>query len=85
MSNQYKFVKPGALSVEYRRAREGPNSYLVWEPHKSYICLTGKDVIRQTKWTKGTETGMALRTWIEEVEELGILRKDPLNSVSPPT
>ena len=80
MSNQYKFIKPGALSVEYRRAREGPNSFLIWEPHKSYICLTGKDVIKQTCWTKGTETGMALRAWIEEVEELGILRKDPLTS-----
>ena len=80
MANQYKFVKPGSLSVEYRRAREGPNSFLVWQPHKSYICLTGKDVIKQTCWSKGTETGMALRAWIEEVEELGILRKDPLTS-----
>ena len=72
-----RFEKPGALSIEYRLAREGPNSYLVWQPHKSYICLTGKDVIRETKWTKGTETGMALRTWLEETEQLA--------STCPPT
>ena len=65
-----RFERTGALTIEYRRAREGPNSFLVWEPHKSYICLTGKDVIRETKWTKGTETGMALRTWLEETETL---------------
>ena len=56
--------------MEYRKAREGPNSYLVWEPHKSYICMTGQDVIRETKWTKGTETGAALRAWIQSVEEV---------------
>ena len=65
-----KFEKPGALFVEYRKAREGPNTYLVWEPHKSYICMTGADVVRETKWTKGTETGAALRAWIETVEEV---------------
>ena len=63
-----KFERPGALFVEYRKAREGPNSYLVWEPHKSYTCMTGADVVRETKWTKGTETGAALRAWIESVE-----------------
>ena len=68
MASELKFVRSGALFVEYRKAREGPNSYLVWEPHKSYICMTGQDVIRETKWTKGTETGAALRAWIESVE-----------------
>jgi len=68
MASELKFVRSGALFVEYRKAREGPNSYLVWEPHKSYICMTGQDVIRETKWTKGTETGAALRAWIETVE-----------------
>ena len=71
MAASLKFEKPGALKVEYRRAREGPNSFLVWEaPGRSYICMTGKDVIKQTKWTKGTETGASLRTWIEAVEEV---------------
>ena len=71
MAASLKFEKPGALKVEYRRAREGPNSFLVWEaPGRSYICLTGKDVIKQTKWTKGTETGASLRAWIESVEEV---------------
>ena len=71
MAASLKFEKPGALKVEYRRAREGPNSFLVWEaPGRSYICMTGKDVIKQTKWTKGTETGASLRTWIESVEEV---------------
>ena len=69
MAASLKFEKPGALKVEYRRAREGPNSFLVWEaPGRSYICMTGKDVIKQTKWTKGTETGASLRAWIESVE-----------------
>ena len=70
MAASLKFEKPGALFVEYRKAREGPNTYLVWEPHKSYICMTGADVVRETKWTKGTETGAALRAWIETVEEV---------------
>ena len=71
MATSLKFEKPGALKVEYRRAREGPNSFLVWEaPGRSYICMTGKDVIKQTRWTKGTETGASLRTWIEAVEEV---------------
>ena len=71
MATSLKFEKPGALKVEYRRAREGPNSFLVWEaPGRSYICMTGKDVIKQTRWTKGTETGASLRAWIEAVEEV---------------
>ena len=70
MATSLKFERPGALKVEYRRAREGPNSYLIWEPHKSYICMSGDDVVRQTKWSKGTETGAALRAWIETVEEV---------------
>jgi len=71
MATQLKFQKPGALMVEYRRAREGPNNFLVWEaPGRSYICMTGADVIRETKWTKGTETGAALREWIQSVEEV---------------
>ena len=71
MAASLKFEKPGALKVEYRRAREGPNSFLVWEaPGRSYICMTGKDVIKQTRWTKGTETGASLRAWIESVEEV---------------
>ena len=71
MATSLKFEKPGALKVEYRRAREGPNSFLVWEaPGRSYICMTGKDVIKQTRWTKGTETGASLRAWIESVEEV---------------
>ena len=32
--------------------------------------MTGADVVRETKWTKGTETGAALRAWIESVEEV---------------
>ena len=70
MATSLKFERSGALFVEYRKAREGPNSYLVWEPHKSYICMTGADVVRETKWTKGTETGAALRAWIQSVEEV---------------
>ena len=64
-----EFRRSDALWVQYRRPREGPPSFLIWEPHKSYICLTAEDVIKQTKWNKGTETGAALRTWLEEVVE----------------
>ena len=63
-----RFERTGALKIEYRRAREGPNSYLIWEaPGRSYICLTAEDVIKQTKWTRGTETGQRLRDWLCEV------------------
>ena len=64
-----EFRRSDALWVQYRRPREGPPSFLIWEPYKSYICLTAEDVIKQTKWTKGTETGMALRTWLEDVQQ----------------
>ena len=71
MAVSLKFEKPGALKVEYRRPREGPNSFLVWEaPGRSYVCMTGKDVIKFTRWTKGTQTGDSLKTWIEAVEEV---------------
>ena len=65
-----RFEKPGALSIEYRRAREGPNNFLIWEaPGRSYICMTAKDVLRETKWTKGTETGIRLREWLDGIPE----------------
>ena len=80
-----RFERSGALKIEYRRAREGPNSYLVWEPHKSYICLTAEDVIKQTKWTRGTETGQRLREWLSELCEKGQNQEEELASTSPPT
>ena len=64
-----KFERTGALSVEYRKAREGPNNFLVWEPNKSYICLTSKDVLDSTKWGKGTQTGLDLRAWLQSIDE----------------
>jgi len=72
-----RFERTGALTIEYRRAREGPNSYLVWEPHKSYICLTAEDVIKQTKWTRGTETGQRLREWLSDLAEKSLLENQP--------
>ena len=80
-----RFERTGALSVEYRRAREGPNSYLIWEPHKSYICLTAEDVIKQTKWGRSTETGLRLREWLSELCEQGQNQEEELASTSPPT
>jgi len=63
------FCPHSALSVTYRTPREGPPSYLVWEPGKSYICMTAADVIKQTKYAKGTATGIALREWLKEHEK----------------
>ena len=80
-----RFERSGALTIEYRRAREGPNSYLIWEPNKSYICLTAEDVIKQTKWTRGTETGQRLREWLSELCEQGQNCEEQLTSTSPPT
>ena len=77
-----RFERTGALTIEYRRAREGPNSYLIWEPHKSYICLTAEDVLKQTKWSRSTETGLRLREWLCEV---GTKPNEELTSTSPPT
>ena len=68
MASALKFEKPGALFVEYRKAREGPNSFLVWVPNASFICLSGDEVVRRTKWSKSLETGAALRAWIDSVE-----------------
>ena len=70
MASDLRFEKPGALQVTYRRPREGPNSFLIWEPHKSYICLDRAQVLKRTGWSKGTETGAALRAWLDEVESL---------------
>ena len=64
-----EFRRSDALWVQYRRPREGPASYLVWEPGKSYICMDSKAVLRAVKWPKYTPTGAELRAWMEEVEE----------------
>jgi len=64
-----EFKRANALIVRYRHPREGPPSYLVWEPEKSYICLSREELLKAVKWPKYTSTGAALRQWIEEVEE----------------
>ena len=64
-----EFRRSDALWVQYRRPREGPASYLVYTPGKSFICMTGKDVLKAVKWPKYTETGLALRVWLDEVEQ----------------
>jgi hypothetical protein len=64
-----EFRRDGALTIQYRRPREGPPSYLVWEPGKSYICLDRSSLLRAVKWPKYTQTGARLREWLDEVEE----------------
>ena len=64
-----KFWREGALSVHFRRPREGPPSYLVWEPGKSYICLDRSSLLKAVKWPKYTATGTKLREWLDEVEQ----------------
>ena len=62
------FRRGDALSITYRKPREGPPSYLVYVPPASFICLTGKDVLKAVKWPKYTQTGAALREWLDGVE-----------------
>ena len=64
-----KFCREGALTVEFRRPREGPPSYLVWEPGKSYICLDRSSLLKAVKWPKYTQTGARLREWLDGVEQ----------------
>ena len=62
------FQREGALTIEFRRPREGPPSYLVWEPGKSYICMDRSSLLKAVKWPKYTATGIKLREWLDEVE-----------------
>ena len=64
-----QFRRGDALWITYRKPREGPPSYLVYVPPASFICLTGKDVLKAVKWPKYTATGAALREWLETIEE----------------
>ena len=34
-----RFEKPGALVVEYKRAKDGPPHFLVWTPGTARICM----------------------------------------------
>ena len=63
------FRRSNCLWVKYRKPREGPPSYLVYTPGVAQICLTGKDVLKAVKWPKYTATGLALREWLETIEE----------------
>ena len=64
-----QFRRGDALWITYRKPREGPPSYLVYVPPASFICMTGKDVLKAVKWPKYTATGLALREWLETIEE----------------
>ena len=63
-----EFRRDNALWVQYRRPREGPPNYLVWVPHKSFICLDRSSLLKAVKWPKYTQTGVRLREWLDEVE-----------------
>ena len=81
MADAKEFKRANALSVTYRKPREGPPSYLVWEPHKSYICLTKAEVLKAVKWPKYTPTGAALREWMDEAEGVSSLRPPGLTKI----
>ena len=78
-----EFTRANALRVTYRKPREGPPSYLVWEPHKSYICLRSSDVLKAVKWPKYTPTGAALREWMNDQEGITVsaLQPAPLTKI----
>ena len=63
-----RFEKPGALMVEFKRMKEGPDHFLVWTPGKSQICMDRKAVLRAVKWPIKTATGDALRAWLDEIQ-----------------
>ena len=63
-----EFRRDGALTVQFRKPREGPASYLVWEPGKSFICMDRSSLLKAVKWPKYTQTGTRLREWLDEVE-----------------
>ena len=65
-----QFRRGDALWITYRKPREGPPSYLVYEPHASFICMTAEDVLSAVKWPKYTATGLALREWLNTIEEI---------------
>lgn len=73
-----EFRRANALSVTYRKPREGPPNYLVWVPHASFICLTRKDVLKAVKWPKYTPTGIALREWMDEMEGVSASSLQPV-------
>lgn len=77
MTTNPRFERTGSLFVEYRRPREGPPSFLVYEPGKSFICLTSKELLRAVKWPKYTPTGAKLRQWIEEIQALPTSESEP--------
>ena len=83
MTASKEFRRANALSVTYRKPREGPPSYLVWEPHKSYICLTPADVLKAVKWPRYTPTGLALREWLDQQEGVSVstLQPAPLTKI----
>ena len=63
-----EFRRDGALVVQFRKPREGPPSFLVWEPNASYICLDRSSLLKAVKWPKYTQTGTRLREWLDIVE-----------------
>jgi len=64
-----QFRRGNALLITYRRPREGPPSFLVYVPHASFVCMTSQDVLKAVKWPKYTATGLALREWLQTIEE----------------
>ena len=59
------FQRVNALRIEYRTPREGPSSFLVWEPGKSFICMDRSSLLKAVKWPKYTTTGTDLRNWLD--------------------
>ena len=65
MTTPKTFKRQNALTVEYRTPREGPPSFLIWEPGKSYICMDRASLLKAVKWPKYTATGTELRNWLD--------------------
>ena len=77
MASDLRFEKPGALQVTYRRPREGPSSFLIWMPNWSGIALTRKELLKKVNWSKSTQTGASLRTWLDTIEAQAAPTSEP--------
>ena len=64
------FYIPGSLRVERIKMREGPTPvFICWKPDTSQTFVERKALLKFVAWPKSTPTGVALREWLDSLEE----------------